>query len=152
MDTLGISAFIRTNKIDLLVKILGNHEIVITEQVLNELRLSKLPVLRDFSNTKIKVAQSSSDLALSHAIHIGEASVIEFAKKNHALAIIDDKKARSVAQKEGINFIGTATIVKLGLERGSIKKIDARDLVEQLVQIGRLYFSDEIKKWIFEDV
>lgn len=129
MDTSGISAFIRTDKIDLLVKIFGNHEVVITEQVLNELKLSKLLALRNFSNTKIKVVQSSSNLALSHSIHIGEASVIEFAKKNNALAIIDDKKARSVAQKEGINFIGTATIVKLGLEQGSIKKSDVRDLV-----------------------
>jgi len=148
LDTSCISAFIRAGEVELLVRILEKHEIVLTEQVAHELKLSKLNDLRNFNHPKIKIRDVGSAIAEKYNIHIGEASVIMFAKENGALAVIDDKKAREAAKQEGVEFIGTATLLKLGLEKGAIKRKDADMLIEKIIDSGRLYMTEEIKKWI----
>ncbi len=149
-DTSCISAFIRINRIELLIKILKSHQIVITEQVSRELKLSKLDSLRNFGHPKIEIKVADSNIAEHHHIHIGEASVIMFAKENNALAIIDDKKAREAAEQEGANYIGTATLLKLAKENGIVKKDEIKNLLEQITMIGKLYLSEEIVAWVLE--
>ncbi len=148
LDTSCISAFILAERMPLLFDILEKHEIVITGQVYQELKLSKKPLLKGFSNPKMSIVEASSSLSEQYNLHIGEASVISYAKQNKALAVIDDKKARTAAEREGINFVGTATLVKLGIENGILKQGEIEELVNQLTTVGRLYFSDEIKRWI----
>ncbi|MFH0713292.1 MAG: hypothetical protein V1722_02505 [Candidatus Micrarchaeota archaeon] len=148
LDTSCISAFIRVNKVNLLLEILTGHDVVITNQVSQELRLSKISELRQFSHVAVKVEQATSEIAEKYGLHIGEASVITYAKSNNALAVIDDKKARHAAETEGINFIGTATLLKLGVEKGKIKKSEIEKLLNDITLVGKLYLSPEIKNWI----
>ncbi len=150
LDTSCISTFIRIDGVNLLVKILESNEIFITEQIAQELKLSKIEVLRNFNHQKIKIKSADSSIAEKYNIHIGEASVIMFAKKNNAFAIIDDKKARQAAIKEGIDFIGTATLIKLGIERKIIKKEEIEKILEEITTKGKLYLSEEIIAWLME--
>ncbi len=76
--------------------------------------------------------------------------MIMFAKVNNALAVIDDRKAREIAQKEGVEFIGSATLIKYGMEKGIIKKDEIDVLLEEITTVGKLYLNEEIKKWIKE--
>lgn len=150
LDTSCISAFVLADATGVLLKILEKHEIVITEQVFRELKLSKNEKLRNFSNPKVRVKNAKSDIASEYPIHIGEASVIMLAKETGALAVIDDKKAREAAQKEGVDFIGTATLLKIGVEKGIIKRSGAGKLLDEITAAGKLYLSGEIRKWILE--
>ena len=148
LDTSCISAFILVHKVDLLLEILKKHEVVITPQVYNELKVSKKPLLREFNDSRIAVVQAASSIAEEYNLHIGEASVIIYAKQNNALAVIDDKKARKAAEKEGIQFIGTATLLKLAIENGIVKLNEAEQLISDLTNAGKLYLSKEIRRWI----
>lgn len=150
LDTSCISAFILTEKVELLLELLGEHKIILTEQVFQELKLSKIDSLKNFKHSEIEIKTAESIIANKHNLHIGEGSVIMFAKENNALAVIDDKKARKAAQIEGINFIGTATLIKIGKEKRIIKKTEIEDLIKQITKIGKLYLSEEIKEWIIE--
>ncbi len=148
LDTSCISSFIRINNVALLLSILGDHDVIITQQVEHELRLSKIGELKQFRHPMVKVENSPSEIAEKYSLHVGEASVIEYAKLNSALAVIDDKRARQAAESEGINFIGTAAILKFGIERGKIQKREAEKLINDITVIGKLYFSPEVRKWI----
>jgi len=150
LDTSCLSAFIRINRVGLLMKILEKHEIVITQQVKKELELSKYEEVKNFKHSKIEIKDAESSIADRYTIHIGEASVIRFAKENNALAVIDDKKARQAAKKEGISFIGTATLIKIGVEKEIIKRNEIETLLKEITTTGRFYLSEEIKKWIRE--
>jgi predicted nucleic acid-binding protein len=110
--------------------------------------VSKLELLKNFQHPRITVKNTSSKIADKYQIHIGEASVITFAKENNALAIIDDKKAREAAEKEGVSFVGTVTLIRLGVEKGTIKRSEISSLIEQITTIGRLYVSEDLRKWI----
>ncbi len=145
-DTSGISAFILADELDALMKILKGHEIAITEQVRRELHLSKKERLRGFEHLEIKVIGAESSIADKYSIHIGEASVIMGVKKlgDNGLAVIDDKKARRAADNEAIEFIGTATLLKLGIE----KKILTPEQAESIAAAGKLYLSQEIRRWM----
>ncbi len=149
LDTSCISAFIRTNKVELLLEILDKHSVVITEQVQMELKLSKINLLRNFEHKKIEIKKARSELS-GHNIHIGEASVILFAKENSALAVIDDKKARTAAEEENIEYIGTATLLKLAISKAIITRKEMEKIIEEITITGKLFLSQEIKNWIVE--
>lgn len=150
LDTSCISAFVLADCVDVLLKILEKQRIVITEQVARELKLSKNENLRNFSHRKIDIKNAKSDIASKYPIHIGEASVIMLAKETGALAVIDDKKAREAAQKEGVDFIGTATLLKIGVEKGILRRDEAGKLIDAITTAGKLYLSGEIRAWILE--
>jgi|GEM_PF-4718497 len=145
LDTSCISAFILAERVELLIKILDKHEIVITNQIEGELKASEKESLSTFSHPKIAIKNADSTIADKYDIHIGEASVIMFAKKNNALAVIDDKKARKVAIDEKIALLGTAGLLKLGLEKGLIKRSDMPILISDIIKKGKFYLSEELQ-------
>ncbi len=150
LDTSCISAFILAERVELLIKILDKHEIVITKQIEGELKASEKESLSTFSHPKIAIKTADSTIADKYDIHIGEASVIMFAKKNNALAVIDDKKARKVAIDEKIALLGTAGLLKLGLEKGLIKRSDMPVLISDIIKKGNFYLSEELQSWLLE--
>ncbi|MCI0503610.1 hypothetical protein L0Y65_02755 [Candidatus Micrarchaeota archaeon] len=139
LDTSCISAFILAGRVGLLLEILKGQDVAITEQVQRELGLSRKPLLRDFRHQKIMVMQAESAIADRYNIHIGEASVISLAAKTRGLAVIDDKKARKAAQEEGIEYVGTATIIRFGLEKGAISRDGAEKLIGELISAGFIW-------------
>jgi len=151
LDTSCISAFILAGRVGLLLDILKGHEAVITEQVRRELALSKKPLLKEFQHEKIRIIQAGSAIADKYDIHIGEASVISLAATAKGLAVIDDKKARKAAEAEGISFVGTATLIRMGIEKNLLNRSEAERLIGELISAGRLYMSQEIIDWILGD-
>ena len=148
LDTSCISAFILCGRVETLLDILKGHEIVITEQVHYELMLSKKELLKNFRHSRISIQPAESAIADKYNIHIGEASVILLASAKGALAVIDDKRARKAANGEGIAFIGTATLIRLGLEKKTLTLSEAKRLIDQLTTAGRLYLDQDILDWI----
>lgn len=150
LDTSCISTFIRIGEVELLLRIIGKNKAVITQQIAHELRLSKMEILKKFKHPRIQIRDAESTITLKYGIHIGEASVIMFAKAEKGIAVIDDKKAREVAEKEGVDFIGTATLIRLGVESGIIKKNELENLLERIVTEGKLYLNKEVREWILK--
>ncbi len=118
------------------LKILERHEVVITEQVFYELKLSKQDALKNFEHEKIQVVTADSSIAEKYGLHIGEALVISYAREESDLAVIDDKKVRSVAEKEKIKFVGTATLLRAVIDKKLINRAEAEQLIDKIAVIG----------------
>jgi hypothetical protein len=74
-------------------------------------------------------------------LHRGEAAAIVLAQELAAQRIIlDDKRARQVAQVEGLPLIGTVGLVLLAYRLGQRSRPEAEDILDRLYQ-GTAYVS-----------
>ncbi len=144
LDTSCISAFIRAGAVGLLLKITEKAKVAITQEVLHELKLSKNPKIKNFAHPGVSVEKAEGSIEEKYGIHSGESSVILLAKAKNAIAVIDDKRGRESAKKEGARVYGTAAILKIGLKRGIITKEEAIKIIDE----GGLHLSEEMKKWL----
>ena len=148
-DASCILAFSSANRMELLLAILEKHEILLTEQVFHEVK-SCNPVELHKLIAKAKRIEADSGNADQQGLHLGEASVINAAKQTAGLAVLDDRRARSVAEKEGINFTGTAALLRKAIEKKLLSHPQAKEAVQDLCTNGKLFLSQEIRDWILE--
>lgn len=98
----------------------------------------------DFDNSQLelvksKVVQINSKNHLSIVLDYGESeSVILYEELNADYLLIDDNKARLVAESLNVNCIGTLGLLLKAKQNGLIKEL--RPLFEKMLMAGR-YFS-----------
>ena len=72
----------------------------------------------------------------------GEAEVISWAMQNPGFtAVLDDRRARALAQRNGVGVLGSLRVIEITRLRGFIPK--ARPALEKLRGVGA-YVSDEL--------
>lgn len=75
-------------------------------------------------------------LARESGIHPGEESVLSLALRTGTTAIVDDRRARQVAQALGVHLSGTPGVIIELVKRRVISKDDARNALEKMVDEG----------------
>jgi predicted nucleic acid-binding protein len=147
-NTTPISELYKINHLDLLRSLYGS--IYIPDAVFQELQQAKtVPHLgAAIAQTEwIKVHSIHSPdkrQALQRRypyLHRGEAAAIVLAQELTAQRIIlDDKRARQVAQAEGLPLIGTVGVILLAYRLGQRSRSEAEELLDRLYQ-GTAYIS-----------
>jgi len=115
-DTSPVSNLLRIGNLDLLPQLYGR--IIIPSMVWSELMVLKrlgcdVSALENADWLEIKTpAQAEYVIVLSATLDPGEAEAIALAKEFDAdLLIIDEKDGRMVAQREGLEIVGTLGIL-----------------------------------------
>ena len=150
-NTTPISELCKINQLDLLRSLYGS--IYIPDAVFQELQQAKtLPHLgATIARTDwIKVRSIHSPdkrQALQQRypyLHSGEVAAIVLAQELAAQRIIlDDKRARQVAQAEGLPLIGTVGVILLAYRLGQRSRPEAEEILDRLYQ-GTAYISADL--------
>jgi predicted nucleic acid-binding protein len=116
------------------------EEIFIPKAVWLELTKDKTsehyPKINEYFQNKVKEISGFNELTF--IMDFGESeSVLLFKELNADYLLIDDKKARDIAENLGIQCIGTIGVLSIAKERGLIKEL--RPLFESFLQKKRFY-------------
>jgi len=139
-DTSPLTALLTVGHGDLLIKLFD--DVFIPEAVRSELlrHHSRLPGwlrvagIKDIARVK-EYAQS---------VDAGEAEAIELARELHAdRLLIDERKGRKLAVREGLPVIGLLGVVLLAKRRGLVPS--ARTVLQRLDDEAGMYLSAEIR-------
>ena len=68
--------------------------------------------------------------------NVGEATVLAWARTHGAIAIIDDRAATRIAQRDGITARGSLGLVVGGLRSGVLERAEAEHLIDELRATG----------------
>ncbi|MFO7658988.1 MAG: DUF3368 domain-containing protein [Bacteroidales bacterium] len=137
-DTGALLSLIHIDQLDLIENIFG--EFYIAEAVWIELNNYDNP---DFNNFAIKaleprIVKIHSRNHLSMVMDYGESeSVILFEELNADYLLIDDNKARLVAESLNVNCIGTLGLLLKAKQKGLIKEL--KPLFYDLLMAGRFF-------------
>ena len=135
VDTSSLIALERIDLLPILCKIY--KEVVITESVINEFGTLSLPCL------SIRRVESNLLNLLITDLNLGkgEAEVIALASQTGSKIIIDDSKARKVAENMGLKVTGTIGVLMKAERLGLIGS--AYDKARELREKG-FYVSEEL--------
>jgi len=144
-DSSTIIALERINHLWLLENL---AEVILIPYAVNKELRSK----RGFNLTdRFKVEEAKNKLFIRQnrkGLHIGEVEAIALAKDIKAdLVILDDKKARKLAENEGIRVAGLLAILIIAKEKGLIKKVKpgVDDLIKHNFFIGKDTYIEILK-------
>ncbi len=84
--------------------------------------------------TQRTITISDAHLDVMEFLDQGEAEVLTLAKKLDAVALIDERRGRKVAFKQGVSVTGTAAVLILAKQLGKVTSINP--LLDTLVQNG----------------
>jgi predicted nucleic acid-binding protein len=141
-DTGALISLIHIGKIDLIEKILGDF--FIAEAVWNELKNYDNP---DFDRSILtelesKVVQIKSNNHLAMVMDYGESeSVILYEELSADYLLIDDNKARQIAESLNVTCIGSIGLIVKARQNGLVKEL--RPIFEKWISTGR-YFSRKL--------
>ena len=68
--------------------------------------------------------------------NVGEATVLAWARTHEAIAIIDDRAATRIAQRDGITARGSLGLIVGGLRSGVLERAEAEHLIDELRATG----------------
>ena len=111
-------------------------EIYLPVAVLEEIRANKelYALVSEFLDRVVKVKEVEIGIGFP-GLHEGEQEAIILAKKLACWVVLDDLKARKVAEREGLKVIGTAGLLRVMKELGLIKE-DPESLFRKLKRYG----------------
>ena len=135
IDTSSLIALERINLLQILCKIY--KEVIIPESVIKEFGTLSLPCI------SIRKVESNLLRLLIADLNLGkgEADVIALASQTGLKVIIDDSKARKVAENMGLKLTGTIGVLMKAERIGLIES--AHDKVRELREKG-FYVSEEL--------
>lgn len=144
-DSSTIIALERINHLWLLEKL--SEDILIPHAVSKEIKTKRginLPACLRVQEAKNKlyIRQNRKDL------HIGEVEAIALAKEVRAdLVILDDRKARKLAEKEGLKVSGLLALIIMAKEKGIIKRVKpiVDDLKNHNFFVGENLYDEILK-------
>ena len=119
-DTSPLNYLVLINAMDLLPKLFD--EVYVPPKVIEELQRPKTPdIVRQWTQSPpswLKVIAPRVPLAFAVRLDPGEIHAISLAKELHATAVlIDEKKGRHVARLEGLDAVGTITVLQLAAQK-----------------------------------
>lgn len=138
-DTSPISALLSVGKQDILLQLFGD---VIIPQAVNDELLHFHKELPSWLRVQ-SVQDSSASAKYAQVVDEGEAEAIELAKELHAdRLLIDERKGRQLALREGLSVIGLLGVVLLARRKGLIPS--SRALISRLEKEAGVYFARDL--------
>ncbi len=134
-DTSPLRYLIMIGEVELLPKLF--ERIVIPEAIVSELQAEGAPLqVRQWTEQTphwLEIAPNPSNIPeVTQTLHSGEQAAIALALDCHAnLLIIDEKAARQIAQRLGIQITGVIGILKIAAKR---QLIEPSEVVQKLRQ------------------
>jgi len=121
------------NRMELLSNLFS--KIIIPSSVYEEVNAKKPIVLPNFIS--VQKAQNSELLeTLKLVLDLGESEAIALALELKSKLIIDEKKGRKIAMKQGLEIIGLLGIVYLNIKKGFLTKKEAQAFLEDALEHG----------------
>ena len=151
-DTSPITNLIQIKQLDLLRKLFG--QIVIPEKVFEELSdyERQTDVIKGSEWILVKTVSSQKAVKeLSGHLDLGEAEAIVLAKELKAnLLIIDERRGRNEAEKQGLEIIGLLGILVRGKQKGHLQKL--QPILDQLIEEVGFRVSKKLYEFILNSV
>ena len=110
-------------------------KIIIPQTVHYELNAKKEIVLPDFIEVQT-VKESDTLKLLKNLLDDGESEAIALALEKKSKLIIDEKKGRKIAMREGLEIIGLLGIVYLNIKNEYISQKDAKEFLDEALTHG----------------
>jgi len=142
INTTTLSVFGRLKRIDLLRRLLGGSEILIPEQVVQEYSLivdDKDEIPNSFRVLEVAIEEKPN-------LGSGENACIEIAKKEKAVFVTDDLRARRIASSEDVKITGTLGLILAGVELGKITRGEEREILKEIYARKLLYIPRSLYK------
>ena len=140
-DTSPLTALLTVRAAEILPDLCG--EVIIPEAVRNEL-LRGHSILPPWIKV-VAISNQSKALEYARIVDLGEAEAIELAKELNAdQLLMDERKGRKLAVREGVPVIGLIGVVLLARRRHLIPSAIA--LIDRLEQEAGIYLAKEIKE------
>jgi len=119
------------------VELLSNlfPKIIIPLAVYEEITVKKSIVLPEFIS--VQAPKESETLeTLKNLLDLGESEAIALALELKSKLIIDEKKGRKIAMRQGLEIIGLLGIVYLNITKGFLSKVEAIDFLDEALAHG----------------
>jgi len=116
------------NRLELLSNLFP--KIIIPSAVYDEISIKKSIILPDFISVD-KPKESEILKSLKLLLDLGESEAIALALELDSRLIIDEKKGRKMAERQGLKIIGLLGIVYLNIKKGFISKEEAEDFLKE---------------------
>lgn len=110
-------------------------KIIIPLAVYNEISVKSKIELPPFISTK-KAKNSKVLESLKLLLDLGESEAIALALELNSKLIIDEKKGRKIAMRQGLEIIGLLGIVYLNIKKGFISKEEAKEFLDEALAHG----------------
>lgn len=110
-------------------------KIIIPLAVYEEVSVKKSIVLPTFISVQ-KVKESKVLETLKLVLDLGESESIALALELKSKLIIDEKKGRKIAMRQGLEIIGLLGIVYLNIKKGFITKEEAEFFLDDALEHG----------------
>jgi predicted nucleic acid-binding protein len=138
-DTSPITALMSVGQAELLRELFD--KVVIPPAVLRELTRTH-PALPQWLQTRTLVSANHAD-RLSAELDAGEAEAIALAAEIKAdRLLIDERRGRRIAEREGVHVIGLLGVVLLAKRRGLVP--NARALLDDLTRDAGVYLNEDL--------
>ena len=151
-DTSPITNLIQIKQLDLLRKLFG--QIVIPEKVFEELSdyERQTDVIKGSEWILVKTVSNQKAIKeLSGHLDLGEAEAIVLAKELKVnLLIIDERRGRNEAEKQGLEIIGLLGILVRGKQKGHLQKL--QPILDQLIKEVGFRVSKKLYEFILNSV
>ncbi|MEE3313372.1 MAG: DUF3368 domain-containing protein [Treponema sp.] len=154
-DTTPLISLLKIGRIDLFERLFSTVHIpqgVFDELCANQNFLDEAEQIRDcpFIHIHDVNAQAVKLLQKATKLDLGESEAIVLADTINAdLTILDDGKARRVAELEGMAITGTIGVLGKAFKSGFISSDEIKQCVEILRTNGR-YFSENLLKYLLD--
>jgi predicted nucleic acid-binding protein len=132
-DSTTLIVLFELDRLDLLSNLFA--EIIMPDAVYQEISAKSSIDLPDFMRVQ-QVPDSEMLEILKTVLDEGESEAIALALEQKLPLIIDEKKGRKIALREGIDIIGLLGIVYLNIKKGHISKKDAKDFLSDATTRG----------------
>jgi predicted nucleic acid-binding protein len=125
--------------------VLDGFEVVTTEGVYDEVvvrgKENEAPDARRIEKYEIEVREAPKNETyerLSETDRLSEvdAEVLAFADSEDAIAVMDEKRGRTVAEVEGIDVRGTAFLLLRSVKNGRKKSEEAEEILDDMIDSG----------------
>lgn len=145
LDTSVLCCFARIERMDLLGRVLSAFEVVVTEDVLDEVRRRSAiePVLhRAIGLPWIRVVQLQEPAELElftryyQRLDLGESTVLAYAKRRGVVALLDEKAGRQLAREEQIAVHGSIWVLAGAIRGGMLTMDQACEMIDVLRDAG----------------
>ena len=174
IDTSIISSLAKINKLKMMRSIFEDETILIVNEVVNELLVSKkkgydfvdriLRVLA-YEESELKeekwILKKYPDDKISKMIdqlydkypyiHMCEIVSIAFAKQNNATLLIDDRRALQVTKKENIETYTLPALIQYCKEKEIIKMNEVKEIIKLLELKDHYKFQEDVKDELLEE-